>query len=208
MEDYQHLVQEFEKKQKEREHFCKLTRVDARSLEKRTILPKVVHEGKLLYLAYGRNAWNSTWIKRYYPGSLSFFENDLQKLCESLRVQGSVFRIEPVSAVFIEYEDDTIVLASINDRQGSSYQSLIDKVLPFRLSAFWGAEEFLAENWLIPLKLPSWRPDLLPKKFYKMSSSPQGVGHPIGWIRMEVDATSGGICEAFKGFMPKMLRIA
>ncbi|WP_289043840.1 hypothetical protein [uncultured Aliiroseovarius sp.] len=207
MDDYQHLVREFEKKQREREEYCRLTRIQTNALSKREMLPKAVHEGKLLYLGYGRNAWHSTWIRRYYPGSLSFFETDLQKLCETLRVQGSVFRIEPVPAVFIEYPNDVIALVAINDRPPDAYTALMELVLPFRLNGFWGADDFSIQNWLIPLKMAAWRPDLIPKKHHMMTSSPQGAGRPMAWQRREVDETSGGICEAFRAFMPNLLRI-
>ena len=190
-----------------RDEQCKLTQTDTRTIAERRLLPKAVHEGKLLYLGYGRNAWHSTWVRQYYPGSLSFFEEDLQKRCETLRVQGSVFRIEPVSAVFIEYENDVVILVAINGKSASAYESMVDLVLPFCLDGFWGADEFFTQNWLIPFKIKAWRPDLFPKKYHRMTSFPQGSGRPMAWQRQEVDETAGGICEAFRNFMPNLLRI-
>lgn len=209
MEDYQGLVRDFERKQVEREKYCKLKLIDAQELSRRRVLPANVHKGTVLYLGYSRNAWHSTWIRRYYPGSLSFFEKDLQILCEKMRVQGSVFRIEPVPAVFLEYRDDVIVLVEINERPLDSYRKLMRSVLPFRLEEFWKADAFLPkENWLMAFKLPIWRPDLLPRKFSKMSSVPQGFGRPMGWTRHGPQAARNGLHDGFNQlFLSRLLKI-
>ena len=132
----------------------------------------------MLYLGYGRNAWHSTWINRYYPGSISFFEKDLQALSERHRVQGSVFRIEPIPVVYLEYCHDVILLLVINDRPAAAYQPLLENIVPFRLNAFWTADEFMIDNWLLTFVLPAWRPDLYPKSYHRMSSSPRQRAHP------------------------------
>ncbi len=207
MEDYQKLVQEFEKKEAQRKKFCDLTKIPPDSLTNRKELPRGIYYGKLLYLGYGRNAWHSTWVRRYYPGSISFFEKDLQALCEELRVQGSVFRIEPVPAVYLEYQDDVVVLIAINDRPSTAYKFLLKNVLPFRLDGFWSAEEFKADNWLLTFTLPTWRPDLHPKRFHRMSSRPQGAGRPLSWSRLEADESTDGIISAFADFLPRLLKV-
>tara|TARA_R110000850_G_scaffold172522_3_gene297805 strand:- start:905 stop:1531 length:627 start_codon:yes stop_codon:yes gene_type:complete len=207
MDDYQALVREYQKKEAERKEYCNLIRISPASLVRRTHLPRNIHSGKLLYLGYGRNAWHSTWIRRYYPGSISFFEKDLQLLCETRRVQGSVFRIEPVPVVYLEYQHDVIVLLAINDRLAAAYHPLLQNIFPFRLDAFWLSEEFEADNWLITFRLPAWRPDLYPKRFHRMSSAPRGAGRPLGWSRHEADETQSGVSIAFSEFMPRLLKI-
>jgi hypothetical protein len=207
MEDYQHLVQEFEQKQIERSKFCDLKRIDASSLDRRSRLPVNIHTGKLLYLGYGRNAWQSTWINRYYPGSIAFFEKDLQERCEKLRVQGSVFRIETVPVVYLEYHSDVVALVAINDRSSAAYRPMLENILPFRLDAFWSSDEFKIDNWLIPFQILAWRPDLHPKNFHRMTSSPKGGDKPLHWERHEADKITSGICDAFSQFMPNLLKI-
>lgn len=207
MEDYQQLVREYEEREAQRRKYCDLTRIPPSSLVKRSRLPRDIHFGKMLYLGFGRNAWHSTWINRYYPGSISFFEKDLQALSEGHRVQGSVFRIEPVPVVYLEYCHDVVVLLAINDRPAAAYQPLLEKIVPFRLDAFWTAEEFKVDNWLLTFVLPAWRPNLYPKSYHRMSSSPQGAGRPLGWSRHEADGSESGICSAFSDFMSQMLRL-
>ena len=207
MEDYQKLVREFEKKEFERKKFCGLVKIPPTSLAKRNHLPREVHHGKMLYLGYARNAWHSTWIRRYYPGSISFFEKDLQSLSEGFRVQGSVFRIEPVPAVYLEYEEGVVVLIAINDRPSAAYTSLLENILPFRLDTFWYSDEFVVNNWLLTFILPAWRPDLYPKRFHSMSSAPQGAGRPLSWSRHEADNSTSGVCSAFSEFMPNLLKL-
>ena len=207
MDDYQQLVREYEEKESQRKKYCSLNRIAPGSLARRGHLPLNVHSGKMLYLGYGRNAWHSTWIRRYYPGSISFFEKDLQLLCEKHRVQGSVFRIEPVPVVYLEYRHDVVVLLAINDRPAGAYQDLLQNIVPFRLDAFWLSDEFEVDNWLITFTLPAWRPDLYPKRYHRMSSSPQGAGRPLGWSRHEADEAQSGVSTAFLEFMPRLLKI-
>lgn len=207
MDDYQQLVREYEERESQRKKYCSLTRIPPSSLAKREYLPCNVHFGRLLYLGYGRNAWHSTWIRRYYPGSISFFEKDLQSLCERHRVQGSVFRIEPVPVVYLEYRDDVVVLVAINDRPAAAYHHLLQSIVPFRLDAFWSARELEVENWLITFTLPAWRPDLHPKQYHHMSSAPQGTGRLLGWSRHKADESQSGVCAAFAEFIPRLLKI-
>lgn len=207
MDDYQQLVREYEEREYQRKKYCELTRVPSSSLIRRQVLPRNVRFGKMLYLGYGRNAWHSTWIRRYYPGSISLFEKELQSLSEKHRVQGSVFRIEPVPVVYLEYRHDVVVLLAINDRSAVAYDSILQNIMPFRLDAFWSSQEFEVENWLITFTLPAWRPELYPKRYHRMSSAPQGTGRPLGWSRHEVDEGQSGLWAAFADFMPRLLQI-
>lgn len=135
------------------------------------------------------------------------FEKDLQSLSEKHRVQGSVFRIEPVPVVYLEYRHDVVVLLAINDRSAAAYYPLLQNIVPFRLDAFWSSKEFEVENWLITFTLPAWRPELYPKQYHRMSSAPQGTGRPLGWSRHEADEKQSGLCAAFADFMPRLLNI-
>jgi hypothetical protein len=208
IDNYHELIRELKVKEAERKKYCCLVKIPPASLVKRDNLPREIKYGKMLYLGYGRNAWHSTWIRRYYPGSISLFEKDLQSLCENLRVQGSVFRIETVPVVYLVYKEDVVVLVAINDRSSSAYRPLITNISPYSLAAFWSSAEFEIDNWLIPFILPAWRPDLHPKRFHRMSSSPQGAGKPLSWSRREVDEGASGICTAFSDFMPSLLTLS
>ena len=57
--------------------------------------------GKLYYVQDGRNAWHSTWVKRWYPASFHFDFDGAKAYAEGLRVQGSVFHIMEVPTLVL-----------------------------------------------------------------------------------------------------------
>ncbi len=139
-----------------------------------------------------RSSWHSTWVRSYYPGSISLFEKDLQSLCEKHRVQGSGFRVQgsgfsivPVPVVYLELRLDVVVLLAINDRLAAAYDPLLQNIVPFRLDAFWSSKEFEVENWPITFTLPAWRPELYLKKYHRMSSAPPGSSSYLDWSQAE-----------------------
>lgn len=70
---------------------------------------------------YGRNAWHSTWIGRYGTGwSLWLHEAEAKKACERQRVQGSVFYLDLIPAIYLRGPGYTIFAADVNDTTASS----------------------------------------------------------------------------------------
>jgi hypothetical protein len=70
----------------------------------------------LYYLEYGRNAWHSTWVRRYYrEGSIAASFEELKRTAEENRKQGSVFRIEQLPAIALQSDNATLLLVSLND---------------------------------------------------------------------------------------------
>jgi hypothetical protein len=68
--------------------------IEPSSLPLLDILPQDLVMSNTWYLGYGRNAWHSTWINRYYPKCISFSIETLKKEAEKRRTQGTVFRIQ------------------------------------------------------------------------------------------------------------------
>lgn len=63
---------------------------------------------KLFYVIYGRNAWNDTWITRYFDGCMNPTFDTAKKTSEEKRVQGSVFYISEIPA--LQFISDSLVL--------------------------------------------------------------------------------------------------
>ena len=54
---------------------------------------------KVYYVTSGRNAWHSTWVKRYSPGCMHVSIDTAKEQSERMRKQGSVFVIREQPAV-------------------------------------------------------------------------------------------------------------
>jgi hypothetical protein len=134
MEDYRKLVEEYEKKVAEQKQHCRVTLVDPLKFRNYYDRPRGAVDTNLLYLGYGRNAWHSTWINRYYQGSVSFFEKQLKDTAEGLRVQGSQFKISSRPAIVLNFEIAPIAIMSVNDRPFASYEDLLGEVKPWDLN--------------------------------------------------------------------------
>lgn len=63
---------------------------------------------------YGRNAWHSTWIKRYSAGSITTTLADAKKHAENSRKPGSQFSIVELPAIEIVSNDDVFFVIHIN----------------------------------------------------------------------------------------------
>ena len=69
----------------------------------------------LYYLHYGRNAWHSTWIRRYYREGCLHSTLDSAKLtAEKLRGQGTTFTIEQMPALSIGSDIGFVFVTQIN----------------------------------------------------------------------------------------------
>ena len=82
---------------------------------------------KVYYLGYGRNAWNSTWINRYDRGRISFVDAELKRAAEEWRVQGSVFKIEPLPLFVMRTARGTFGICEINTRSAHEVQRAAQK---------------------------------------------------------------------------------
>lgn len=112
--------------------------------------------GRLFYLGYGRNAWHSTWINRYYPGCVSNSWDHLRFLAEQKRVQGSVFKIETVRSLVLSGSSVTVALVEINERSAIKSKQLCQRIKSNGLDVLDVDHPLnLSENWIIPLAVSS-----------------------------------------------------
>lgn len=69
---------------------------------------------KIYYVSSGRNAWWSTWIKRYTSGCMHTTLNSAKLHAEKLRTNGSVFYIHEIPALVFEGSHISFVVTQIN----------------------------------------------------------------------------------------------
>lgn len=207
MDDYRKLVEEYEKKLAAQKQHCAVTKVNPLKFGSHYHLPKGTLNANILYLGYGRNAWQSTWINRYYPGSVSFFEKDLMEMAEELRVQGSQFKISSRPALVLQFETAPIAIMSVNGRPFGSYEHLLGEVEPWNLSAFWASPAFQQADWLLVFRLSGWRPDLFPKNRVGLRAEPQGTGRGLKWNRVEEARSFDGFGKFRDDFNDRFLNL-
>jgi hypothetical protein len=112
------------------------------------------------YLGYGRNAWQSTWINRYYPHSVSFDPQKLRMDAEQHRIQGSVFKLESIPLLILKYRQNAFGIAPINDRSKADYKEHFDVIIRNLPQYFWLALPPSKSNWILVFTLPQSRPDV------------------------------------------------
>lgn len=76
---------------------------------------------KLFYVIYGRNAWNDTWITRYFDGCMNPSMDTAKKTAEQKRVQGSVFYIIEIPALQFISSRFSVLVTEINTPQPLQY---------------------------------------------------------------------------------------
>jgi len=69
---------------------------------------------KIYYCYYGRNAWHSTWIRRYSPSCMHLSIDSAKHYAEQKRTQGSVFYIEELPALEINAGPYRVYITQIN----------------------------------------------------------------------------------------------
>jgi hypothetical protein len=69
---------------------------------------------KIFHCYYSRNAWYSTRITRYAPGSMHLTREAAEAFSESERINGSVQFIEELPALHFRGEDFSLVVTQIN----------------------------------------------------------------------------------------------
>lgn len=75
----------------------------------RSIRPVVVY-----FLHYGRNAWHSTWIKRYQPNHFFRDIRSVKALVDRRKWQGTVLYLDVLPAIQFEFAASRFVLTEIN----------------------------------------------------------------------------------------------
>lgn len=68
----------------------------------------------LYHSIYGRNAWHSTWVRKYSEGSITTTLKDAKNYAERGRKPGSQFSIIELPAVEILSNEDTFFIVHIN----------------------------------------------------------------------------------------------
>ena len=73
---------------------------------------------KIYYLIYGRNAWRSTWITRYYSeASMHLNYNSARRWAEEHRKRGSHFTIRELPAIAFQSSQGVFVVTQINENE-------------------------------------------------------------------------------------------
>lgn len=143
--------------------------------------PIAANLGQVFYLGYGRNAWNWTWVNKYDPASLSTDVTKLKLLAEGRRVQGSVFNIQSVPLLKVQYPKNSFGIVPINEKTGSAYNVLIAAIRGQPPLRFWHHLPSADRNWLLVFCLTSsfqaarnFEPSML-------TSSSRGGNYRLGW---------------------------
>jgi len=71
---------------------------------------------KIYYCFYGRNAWHSTWVQKYYKDCMHSNLDSAKNFAELNRVQGSVFYIEELPALLFDGGNCSVLVTQINER--------------------------------------------------------------------------------------------
>jgi hypothetical protein len=66
------------------------------------------------YCSYGRNAWNSTWIKRYVPGCMQITEEGAEQRAEYTRNNGNVHYLVEKPALRFVGRHHSLIVTQIN----------------------------------------------------------------------------------------------
>jgi hypothetical protein len=79
--------------------------------------PPSIRAVAVLFLSYGRNAWHSTWVRSYQPGSFFRDGRVVQSVVERRKERGTVFYMKVLPAFQIGYGDRKFLLTEINTPQ-------------------------------------------------------------------------------------------
>lgn len=75
-----------------------------------------ISTARLYYVYTGRNAWHSTWIRKYSKGCMHTSLKSAKDYVEKKRVQGTVFNIEELPAIAFKSSAGDIIATQINTR--------------------------------------------------------------------------------------------
>ena len=87
--------------------------IDASS-EELNFLVKNVRTVSVFFTTTGRNAWHSTWVKRYAPGCMHTTYESARSYCERRRVQGTVFYVSELPSLAFITSTSALIVSEIN----------------------------------------------------------------------------------------------
>jgi hypothetical protein len=176
---------------------------------------------KVYFVWTGRNAWWSTWSTRYTPGCFHRTLESAKALCESRRVQGTVFYIDELPSLGLLAPERTLIVSEINADQFLARYDVkrlksITTALPvatMSLRQFWYL--FRIESTLWPSDYPerhsafvSFEKNSAPfeviektQELSSYSSESYGPNYSLGWQRRPFTndrAMVHAICDVLK----------
>jgi hypothetical protein len=163
-------------------------------------LPKAANIQRAFYLGYGRNAWHSVWTNKYMPGSINFSAEKLKAGAEHQRVQGSVFKIEAIPMLVLQYPTNSFGIVPINDRSKFEYDLIRKRMGKDSSQNFWNYLPHSRQNWLLILALEE-----LPKreKFVSSKILSRSIG---GNYRLVWEPAKGADFHQFLTFAKSLSR--
>jgi hypothetical protein len=159
-------------------------------------VPLTCHSTGVHYLGYGRNAWHATWANKYYPNSVSFDADELKRLAENRRVQGSVFRIQSVPLLVLRRRRSSLGIMPINERSKYEYDNLIRTIKYNRPAFFWRFFPSSSRNWLLVFNLTSVSHETVPFTPLLLKSVSGGPNYHLYWV----DQRPAPDCHQFQEF--------
>lgn len=179
---YDDLIEEFQKKQELRDATFKMTRIEPKTATKRFFSPVDARLVRVSYLGWGRNAWHSTWINQYHPGTIDCDLSRLQKLAENERTPGSQLWIETRDALWLRLKRTNALMVQINGASTNDYNHLLKYVDEGSLKKFWEHTSYIKDDWLLFFELGKWCPDSVSRKEAQIFHAfNQGSGKSLGW---------------------------
>lgn len=169
--------------------------IEPTSIKATEAWPVDCYHGSVFYLGFGRNAWQSTWINRYYPHSISFDPAELKQFAELRRVQGSVFHIKSIPLLILQYPVNTFGLCAINDRSKSEYNALKKMIRRTDPRQFWQHLPSSDRNWMLLFHLGA--PKREEYRPFRLSSFSKGAAYLLGWNKVAAPAKDFAQFQAF-----------
>ena len=180
---------------------------DPRNLKITGAYPTECFEATIYYLGYGRNAWQSTWINRYYEDCISFSIPELKSRAEKHRVQGSVFKIEAIPLFVLRYPKSTFGICAINDKPENSYLGLRKQIVGDIPQKFWHSLPSSASNWLLAISFNSETPEKNSFTPALLRSFSKGSKYRLGWNQSNVPSTGYIQFRSFADHVAKTLQL-
>lgn len=180
--EYEDLIAEYQNRQALLEIALRMNRILLSSINSRFFRPIDAKIVRVNYLGWGRNAWHSTWINQYHPGTIDCDLGKLKKRAEGMRRQGSQLWIETRDALWLKFQCSNLMIVEINSAPKNVYDRLLNYNRKNGLRDFWTQSDLGRDNWLLFFELGDWRPDLVSKKdTTRLDASPIGGEKTLRW---------------------------
>lgn len=111
---------------------------------------------RVYYVFYGRNAWHSTWIKRYTRNCFQPSCDSMQDVAERLRKRGSVLYAEEIPGIIVTSSSSNVVLTQINTdepfsnlcgtHQASETKTFFESSFSYKFRRKYSNREFLVDE--------------------------------------------------------------